>query len=61
MGKRGLKLTHTEAQFGHGGIVDPGLLQDISTGGCRIDTDIIVDLTESLTRETDDGVRDGET
>ena len=61
MGERCLKLTHTEAQFRHGGIVDPGLLQDVTSRGCRIDTDVIVDLSERLTRKTDDGVRDGET
>ena len=61
MGEGCLKLTHTETQFWHGGIVDPGLLQDVTSRGCCIDRDVIVDLSECLTSKTNDGVRDGKT
>ena len=61
MGERRLKLTHTETQFRHRSIVDPGLLQDVTPRGSRIDTDVIVDLTERLTRKADDGIVHGET
>ena len=61
MGERCLELTSTETEFRTDGIVYPCLLKHIATRGCRIDADVIVNLSEGLTRKTDNGVRHGET
>ena len=59
MSERCLELTGTETEFRTDGIVDPSLLKHVASGGCRIDADVIVDLSEGLARETDDGIRHG--
>ena len=54
-----LEFTSAETQGRTNGIVNPCLLQHIATRCCGIDTDVVIDLTECLTGETDDGIGNG--
>ena len=61
MGKRSLELTCTETQFWADGIINPGLLKNITSRGSCVHTDIIIYFAKGLTCESDNGIGYGKT